>query len=121
MTFVNWNDVLHMVLYIIVICTIFGNITVLVAILSQPKTRKVRSNKFLLSLAAADMSVGMFVMMPSVLKAQSGYWAWGPDLCKIWVTLDVCFCSASIYSLVGISLDRLYAVYWPISYATTQS
>ncbi|XP_023345574.1 tyramine/octopamine receptor [Eurytemora carolleeae] len=35
-----------------------------------------------------------------------------------WVTLDVGFCSASIYSLIGISIDRFYAVYRPVSYVT---
>ena len=121
MVFMKGSDIAVIFMYIIVLFTVLGNITVLVAILTQAKTRSVRSNKFLLSLAAADMSVGMFVMLPSVLKTQAGYWAWGPDLCKLWVTLDVFFCSASIYSLIGISLDRLYAVYWPIKYATTKS
>jgi len=33
---------------------------------------------------------------------------------QVWVTLDIAFCSASIYSLVGISVDRFYAIYRPV-------
>jgi hypothetical protein len=48
------------------------------------------------------------------LKLKAGKWFWGPIYCKIWVTLDVLFSSASIYSLIGISIDRFFAVYKPV-------
>lgn len=121
MGWINPFDVVIILLYILAVLTVLGNIMVVVAILSQEKTRKVRSNRFLISLAVADMCVGLFVMIPSVAKAQAGFWSWGAALCKLWVTLDVCFCSASIYSLIGISIDRFYAVYRPLSYATQTS
>lgn len=38
--------------------------------------------------------------------------------CKAFITADITFCSASIYSLIGISLDRCYAVFYPLEYAT---
>lgn len=38
--------------------------------------------------------------------------------CKAFITADITFCSASIYSLIGISLDRCYAVFYPFKYAT---
>ena len=38
--------------------------------------------------------------------------------CQLYVTADVVFCSASIYSLIAISLDRFYAVHFPLKYAT---
>ena len=40
-------------------------------------------------------------------------------MCKVWVTADVLFCSASIYSLIGISIDRFHAIYKPISYTNS--
>ena len=43
---------------------------------------------------------------------------WGLTSCKMFITADITFCSASIFSLIGISLDRFYAVYFPLSYAT---
>ena len=36
--------------------------------------------------------------------------------CKLWITADVTFCSASIYNLIGISLDRFQAVTNPLGY-----
>ena len=53
-------------------------------------------------------------MIPSLLNPE-GWWM-GVTLCKAWVTADVLFCSASIYSLIGISIDRFHALYSPISY-----
>eukprot|EP00091_Calanus_sinicus_P000886 TRINITY_DN10840_c0_g1_i1.p1 TRINITY_DN10840_c0_g1~~TRINITY_DN10840_c0_g1_i1.p1 ORF type:complete len:133 (-),score=18.39 TRINITY_DN10840_c0_g1_i1:489-887(-) len=41
----------------------------------------------------------------------------GMTSCKMFITSDITFCSASIYSLIGISLDRHYAVYNPLQYA----
>ena len=117
MSIVDPMDLIIMVMYMLVLVTVLGNILVLVSILTQDKTRAVRSNKFLVSLACADLCVGIFVMLPSILKIQAGSWSWGPTPCKIWVTLDVFFCSASIYSLIGISLDRFYAIYKPLNYA----
>ena len=35
-------------------------------------------------------------------------------LCRMFISADVTFCSASIYSLIGITLDRFYAVYYPV-------
>ena len=43
---------------------------------------------------------------------------WGLSSCKTFITADITFCSASIYSLIGISLDRCYAVFYPFEYAT---
>ena len=42
----------------------------------------------------------------------------GLPSCKMYITADITFCSASIYSLIGISLDRCYAVFYPFEYAT---
>ena len=37
--------------------------------------------------------------------------------CKLWVTADVAFCSASIYSLIGVCIDRFQALADPLAYA----
>ena len=36
----------------------------------------------------------------------------------MFISADVTFCSASIYSLIGISLDRFYAIFYPLEYVT---
>ena len=68
-----------------------------------------------MSLAVADLSVGTLVMVPSIIKLyNSNHWALGLGYCKLWVTFDVAFCTASIYNLLCISFDRFYAIYFPI-------
>ena len=37
---------------------------------------------FILSLAAADCSVGLFVMIPSLVRILAGGWKWGLSVCK---------------------------------------
>ena len=61
----------------------------------------------------ADLSVSLTVMIPSAMMYQEGGWVWGVTACKIWITLDVMLCTASIYSLIGVSIDRFLALYRP--------
>jgi len=104
-------------MWILIILTVVGNAITIIAILARKKTRNNHGNRFLLSLSAADFSVGLFVMLPSVMQSMNDGWLWGMTSCKMFVTSDITFCSASIYSLIGISLDRHYAVYNPLQYA----
>ena len=53
-------------LWFLTILTIIGNAVTIVTILARKKTRNCHGNRFLLSLSAADLSVGLFVMMPAV-------------------------------------------------------
>ena len=46
------------------------------------------------------------------------YWPFGERWCRIWLAVDVWMCTASIYNLVAISIDRYIAVSRPIRYAT---
>ena len=69
--------------------------------------------RYLVSLATADLSVSVLVMLPSALMFQHCGWVWGSTACKVWITLDVLLCSASIYSIIGISIDRFLALYKP--------
>merc|ERR1719239_129478 len=112
------RSLLVLLMWASMVITTVGNVLVLISILTQPKLRNCRSNRFLINLAIADFNVGLFVMVPSILKYDSHRWNYGADICMLWVTMDVGFCSASIYSLLGISVDRLYAVYLPHRYVS---
>ena len=74
----------------------------------------IENSRFILSLSAADFSLSVFVMSPYVLNHRE--WIWGLLLCKIWGTADVLFASASVYNVVAVSIDRFYAVFFPIRY-----
>ncbi|VDN42877.1 unnamed protein product [Gongylonema pulchrum] len=38
--------------------------------------------------------------------------------CTIWLTMDIWMCTASIYNLVAISIDRFIAIIKPLHYPT---
>ena len=49
------------------------------------------------------------------------YWPFGEPWCRIWLSVDVWMCTASIYNLVAISIDRYIAVSRPVRYASLMS
>uniref|UniRef100_A0A8D0HP79 5-hydroxytryptamine receptor 2C n=1 Tax=Sus scrofa TaxID=9823 RepID=A0A8D0HP79_PIG len=101
---------------IIIILTIGGNILVIMAVSLEKKLHNA-TNYFLMSLAIADMLVGLLVMPLSLLAILYDYvWPLPRYLCPVWISLDVLFSTASIMHLCAISLDRGYAQYFRIMY-----
>ena len=45
-----------------------------------------------------------------------GQWPFGRILCHIWLTIDVLYCTASIYGLMFISIERYIGVTRPLRY-----
>ncbi|XP_026910689.1 5-hydroxytryptamine receptor 2C isoform X2 [Acinonyx jubatus] len=91
---------------IIIILTIGGNILVIMAVSLEKKLHNA-TNYFLMSLAIADMLVGLLVMPLSLLAILYDYvWPLPRYLCPVWISLDVLFSTASIMHLCAISLDR---------------
>ena len=45
-----------------------------------------------------------------------GQWPFGRVLCHIWLTIDVLYCTASIYGLMFISIERYIGVTRPLRY-----
>ena len=69
------------------IVTVFGNILVLYAIQTEKNLRTV-ANLFILSLAVADLSVGLFVMPLSAATIIAGRWPFSSVICKMWLSID---------------------------------
>ncbi|KAM7159731.1 5-hydroxytryptamine receptor 2C [Macrochelys suwanniensis] len=140
----NWPALLILV---IILLTIGGNILVIMAVSLEKKLQNA-TNYFLMSLAVADMLVGILVMPVSLItilyvggaKAQgeallstpvkrgtvekitSNYaWPLPKQLCPIWISLDVLFSTASIMHLCAISLDRYVAIRNPIEHSRFNS
>ncbi|XP_066477817.1 5-hydroxytryptamine receptor 2B [Tiliqua scincoides] len=98
----------------VIIPTIGGNILVILAV-SLEKKLQYATNYFLMSLAVADLLVGLFVMPIALLTIMFEIaWPLPRDLCPIWLFLDVLFSTASIMHLCAISLDRYIAIKKPI-------
>lgn len=67
--------------------TIFGNLLVLYAIRTEKRLRTV-SNLFILSLALADLIVGLFVMPLSAIHIIVGHWPFSIVICQMWLSID---------------------------------
>ncbi|XP_026572439.1 5-hydroxytryptamine receptor 2C isoform X2 [Pseudonaja textilis] len=97
----NWPALLILV---IIVLTIGGNILVIMAVSLEKKLQNA-TNYFLMSLAVADMLVGILVMPVSLVT----------------ILYDVLFSTASIMHLCAISLDRYVAIRNPIEHSRFNS
>uniref|UniRef100_A0A7M4F2H6 Alpha-2B adrenergic receptor n=1 Tax=Crocodylus porosus TaxID=8502 RepID=A0A7M4F2H6_CROPO len=96
----------------LILFTIFGNILVIIAVLTS-RSLRAPQNLFLVSLAAADILVATLIIPFSLANELMGYWYFKKTWCEIYLALDVLFCTSSIVHLCAISLDR----YWSVSQA----
>lgn len=99
----------------LILFTIFGNVLVVIAILTS-RALKPPQNLFLVSLASADILVATLVMPFSLANELMGYWFFGKIWCDIYLALDVLFCTSSIVHLCAISLDRYWSVTQAVEY-----
>nr|ACE88681.1 serotonin receptor 2C [Aspidoscelis inornatus] len=114
----NWPALL---ILIIILLTIGGNILVIMAVSLEKKLQNA-TNFFLMSLAVADMLVGILVMPVSLITIlYDSDWPLPKQLCPIWISLDVLFSTASIMHLCAISLDRYVAIRNPIEHSRFNS
>ena len=105
-----------LILCVIIVVTVFGN-TLVVCAIATNRTLQTTTNYFILNLAVADLLLGLTVLPFSTSLEVTGSWMFGRILCDMWVTLDVLCCTASIFSLCVISLDRFIGVTRPLERA----
>ncbi|XP_051878259.1 5-hydroxytryptamine receptor 2A-like [Pristis pectinata] len=114
----NWPALLILV---IIVLTVGGNILVIMAVSLEKKLQNA-TNYFLMSLAVADMLVGILVMPVSLITIlYDNTWPFPEKLCPIWIYLDVLFSTASIMHLCAISLDRYIGIRNPIEHSRFNS
>ncbi|XP_069752143.1 5-hydroxytryptamine receptor 2A-like [Narcine bancroftii] len=114
----NWPALLILV---IIVLTVGGNILVILAVSLEKKLQNA-TNYFLMSLAVADMLVGILVMPVSLITIlYDGIWPFPEKLCPVWIYLDVLFSTASIMHLCAISLDRYIGIRNPIEHSRFNS
>ena len=105
-----------LVLVSVIVLTVGGNVLVCLAVLLSRRLRRT-SNCFVVSLAVTDLLLGLLVLpLSALLEIQGGRWPLGGILCNLYISLDVMLCTASILTLLAISVDRYLAISAPLCY-----
>jgi hypothetical protein len=105
------------ILYSLTIWTIIGNIFVWIALCTNRQLKQGGMSNFLIgNLALSDLLLGLTVLPFSATFSTLNNWVFGKFLCDIWLSIDVLCCTASIWGLLVIAIDRYIATNHPIIY-----
>ncbi|XP_034464706.1 muscarinic acetylcholine receptor M3 [Hippoglossus hippoglossus] len=111
-----WQVVLIVLLTgMLSLITVIGNILVVVSFKVNRQLKTV-NNYFLLSLAVADLIIGVISMNLYTAYLVMGYWAMGNWACDLWLAIDYVASNASVMNLLVISFDRYFSITRPLTY-----
>lgn len=108
------------VVVLLAVLTIGGNLLVIIAFRIDKQLQTI-TNYFLLSLAVADLAIGIFSMPLYTVYLLMGHWPLGPLLCDLWLSLDYVMSNASAANLLVISFDRYLSVTRPLTYRANRT
>ncbi|XP_053180119.1 histamine receptor H2a [Scomber japonicus] len=109
--------ILGVILSLLILLTIAGNVLACLAVCASRRLRCL-TNCFIVSLAVTDLLLGLLVLPFSALLQLTDDWPFGPVFCNFYISMDVMLCTASILTLLAISVDRYLAVTMPLRYAS---
>ncbi|KAK5866861.1 hypothetical protein PBY51_011402 [Eleginops maclovinus] len=101
---------------LLIVVIIGGNLLVCLSVMTE-KALKTTTNYFIVSLAGSDLMLAVLVLPLFVYSEfQDGVWTLSTSVCDYLMTMDVMLCTASIFNLCAISVDRFIAVVIPLNY-----
>uniref|UniRef100_A0A1I8FT68 G_PROTEIN_RECEP_F1_2 domain-containing protein n=1 Tax=Macrostomum lignano TaxID=282301 RepID=A0A1I8FT68_9PLAT len=106
---------LTVLLVLLIFIIVFGNSLVVLAVFYERRLR-LPSNYYVVSLAVADLAIGIAVVPISAVYEIATRWLLGQALCRMWISADITCCTASIINLCAISFDRYRALSQPMLY-----
>ncbi|XP_047243014.1 trace amine-associated receptor 1-like [Girardinichthys multiradiatus] len=104
-------------LMLLSVVTVCGNLLVVISIIYFEQLQT-PTNTLILSLAVADLLVGILVFPFSMAFSLSSCTYYESLFCKVRDSFDILFSTCSIMHLCCISVDRHYAVCQPLTYSS---
>lgn len=105
---------------IIFLISVFGNILVCTVIVRRHRMRTV-TNCFILNLAVADLAITCICIPFDIPVQENNYkWPYGSLVCKLLYPLQTMAMLASIFTLMAVSLNRYWAIVYPLQNQMTK-
>ncbi|XP_065121635.1 trace amine-associated receptor 13c-like [Paramisgurnus dabryanus] len=108
-------NIMYVFFSLLSVWTVFLNLLVIISI-SHFKKLHTPTNMLILSLAVADLLIGLIVMPLEAIRFIETCWYFGDTICRLFLIITGLLLNTSLSNLVLIAVDRYVAVCHPLLY-----